>query len=694
MRRLVALTSALALLTGCAAGSVAAPPPTLTVVLADDWESAPTVRQVVRDFEREHGVRVQVQAAPFSQIPDLVRNAHDLGDPFDLAHWHAFAAAADGLAEPLDDRWRDAGLQPSDYLPGAVDDVTWEGTRYGVPLDVNALVLLANSNALRASGLAPEDLADADRFLDAARTIRATEGVEHAITVSSSTWIAYGWIRAFGGDLLARDAAGTVTFTFDDPRVVAAVELLGALASEGVGTPPFAPDLSLDAIQSLTAGSVALHATGSWDLPLTRRVPDPSIGDDLLVLPLPRGEGDTGTVLGGSSLFVPRGAELPDLAFAFALALTAADVGRTLAADEGRLPARVAVYDDPLFREQPDLAAFVAELPEADVMPLIAYPELSAAFSATLERVLKGQQDASERARRAAGPGGADRPVTSAGRSWLARSLVLKLFGAFVAVLGVGQPRHAPGLESTLTRSEIEDRDPGAHRRAGAGLPQPAPRRGGRHRPEPVGVRAAGHRSHRQRPGAAGHHQPRPPGGTLQPRRGVRSRHRAAAAGAAAARAGVSAAGHRPGPGGGPDLPARPATGGPARGHRRRPSGWGWSTRCRSPTERSTSVLVVGQRARRAVRARRSRPRRCRRRRAGRRRARGRLDASRASGRRRSRRRRCDGAGRAPIRPTGTDWSSTCRSRPTTRGGRPATSDCSSTTRWRRSMRGCAGTGR
>ncbi|MEX1164059.1 MAG: extracellular solute-binding protein [Nitriliruptor sp.] len=391
---MVALTSAFALLTGCASGTAAAPRPALSVVLADDWETAPTVRQVVRDFERDHEVRVQVQAAPFSQIPDLVRNASDLGDPFDLAHWHAFAAAADGLAEPLDERWRVAGLRAADYLPGAVDDVTWEGVRYGVPLDVNALVLLASADALRSSGLAPGDLADAERFLEVARTLRDADGVEHAITVSASSWTAYGWIRAFGGDVLVRDPAGGVSFTFDDPRTIAAVELLGALATEGIGTPPFAPDLSLDAIQSLTTGSVALHATGSWDLPVTRRARDSTVGDDLLVLPLPRGEGDTGTVLGGSSLFVPRDAEQPDLAFAFALALTDATVARTLAEEEGRLPARVEVYDDPLFRDQPDLAAFVAQLPDADVMPLIAYPELAAAFSATLERVLKGQQDA------------------------------------------------------------------------------------------------------------------------------------------------------------------------------------------------------------------------------------------------------------------------------------------------------------
>jgi multiple sugar transport system substrate-binding protein len=396
VRRTLSLLIGGALLASCSGGTSAAPRPTLDVVLADDWETAPIVRQVVRDFEREHDVRVQVQATPFSQIPDLVRNATDLGDPFDLAHWHAFAAAADGLAEPLDAEWEAAGMAVDDYLPGAVDDVTWDGRLYGVPLDVNALVLLVNGTSLRDAGLGPDDLADADGFLDAARRIQEQAEVDHAITVTASSWTAYGWIRAFGGELMTRGDDGTVVFTFDAPRTVAAIDLLGTLATEGVATPPFAPDLSLDSVQAFTNGAVAMHASGSWDLPLARRARDSAVADDVLVLPMPRGEGDTGTVLGGSSLFVPRGAEHADLAFAFARALTATDVGIALAREEGRLPARVEAYADPAFRDEPEMAAFVEELPEADVMPLIAYPDLAAAFGAAVERVLKGQQSAAE----------------------------------------------------------------------------------------------------------------------------------------------------------------------------------------------------------------------------------------------------------------------------------------------------------
>lgn len=396
MRRGVVALLLAALLAGCGAAQATSRPATLDVVMADDWASAPVVREVVRSFERDHDVRVQIQAAPFSQIPDLVRNAIDLGEPFDLAHWHAFAAAADGIAEPVDDLWDREGLRASAYLPGAVEDVTWGGRRYGVPLDVNALVLLVNRAVLEGAGFGADDLATVEGFEATAAALVAAGEVQHAMTLSASSWSAYGWIRAFGGALVEVGADGEPTFRFDDERTVAAIDMLGRFATDGTGTPPFAPDLALDSVHALIEGSVAMHASGSWDLPVKRGARVAEGSDDLVVLPLPRGGDAPGTVLGGSSLFVPRGASERDLAFAFALALTEREPGLRLAEEEGRLPARVELYDDPSFDRSPEMVAFVDALPDASVMPLIAFPELAGSFGAALERVLKGQQTAED----------------------------------------------------------------------------------------------------------------------------------------------------------------------------------------------------------------------------------------------------------------------------------------------------------
>jgi multiple sugar transport system substrate-binding protein len=390
VRRPLVLVVVAAVLAACTGTPTAREPVTLRVVLADDWASAPIVGEVIDQFERadrDVEVQVQVQSAPFSQIPDLVRSGVELGQPHDLVHWHAFAAAAAGLAQPLDHLWDEAGLTDDEYVPGALEDVTWEGHRYGVPLDVNALVLMVNEASFEQAGLELDDVATLEGFEQAAEQVVEGEGADYAITVSASSWAAYGWIVANGGQLLTRDADGEVTFTLDHPANVAALELLADLVATGRAPAPFAPNLALEAIESFADGSTAMHASGSWDLPIAQRAAQEGAAlDDIRILPLPQADPTRPrTVLGGSSLSVPPGAPHRELAFELMLALTEDDVALRLAVQEGRLPARQRVYEDPVFASSPDLAGFVALLPTAEVMPLVAYPQVAAAFREALE---------------------------------------------------------------------------------------------------------------------------------------------------------------------------------------------------------------------------------------------------------------------------------------------------------------------
>jgi multiple sugar transport system substrate-binding protein len=394
VRRLLVLAAILGLAAACAAAPASPEPVVLRVVIADDWAGAPVVSDVIEAFEEEHdGVRIQLQDSPFSQIPDVVRSAIELEQPHDVAHWHAFAAAAADLAEPLDDLWEEYGLTAGEYLPGALQGVEWLGDRYGVPLDTNALVLMANADRLEEAGIDPAQLATIDGFRAASREVVDDSASDYAVSVSASSWAAYGWIVAHGGSLVNVDATGEPRFSFEDPATVAALELLVELVDDGMAPPPFAPDLALEAVESFSDGTTAMHTSGSWDLPITRRAVGAELAvDDLLVLPLPQADpAAPRTVLGGSSLFVPKDAPHRELAFEFMLALTEDEVALRLAAEEGRLPARARVLDAPLFDVSEDLAAFKEQLDTAEVMPLIAYPEVSSAFREALEDSLSGR---------------------------------------------------------------------------------------------------------------------------------------------------------------------------------------------------------------------------------------------------------------------------------------------------------------
>ncbi len=396
MRNVLSAAAVLVLMVACGSPPTAAEPVVLRVVMADDWATAPALGAVIDAFEADHpGLRVELQGSPFSRVPELVQAARDLDQPYDLAHWHAFAAANAGLAQPVDGLWDDAGLTDAEYLDGAIEGVMWDGQHYGVPLDVNALVLLVNRTVTDAAGVDTDRLRTIAGFRAAADELVDSGVVDHAIPVTASSWSTYGWIVAHGGELVELDPeSGQPTFRFDDPGTVAAVGLLRDLVDNDLAPPPFAPDLALDAVQSFAQGRVAMYATGSWDLPVTRRAVNGAAEFDgnIAILPLPqRDPSRPRTVLGGSSLFIPVDAEQPELAFELALRLTEDDTALRLAAEEGRLPARARVYEAELFRSSPQVAAFVDQLPHAEVMPLIAWPELADAFREALEAVLSGR---------------------------------------------------------------------------------------------------------------------------------------------------------------------------------------------------------------------------------------------------------------------------------------------------------------
>lgn len=210
-----------ALVALAAAGCTATNPPTVTtlrVTLTDDWVTPP-VLDAVRDFEATHPhVRVVVDKAPIKGMLDMVKGSPS---PPDVVQSHAFSAAAQGLAQPLDDLW-DKSLKPEEFFQGALDDVTLNGHRYGVPLDTNALVLLYNADQFRAAGVPlPTGPMTFDQVAAAAQALTTPDGSQRAMALGTSTWQTFGWVSANGGEYVDVGADGRPQFLFDSPQVVA-----------------------------------------------------------------------------------------------------------------------------------------------------------------------------------------------------------------------------------------------------------------------------------------------------------------------------------------------------------------------------------------------------------------------------------------------------------------------------------------
>ena len=387
---LAVLLLLLGAVTACSSGGDTGTRTVLRVLMTDDWVTPPFMA-AVRDFERRHPkVRVDVDKGPISDMLDAVAAARSTGDVPDVVQAHAFSAAAQGLAKPVDDLW-ERHLVDHEFLPGALDDVTWEGRRYGVPLDTNALFLLYDADAFAAAGVAePRGRMTFAEFEEAARSL--TSGGRRALAIPSSTWWTYGWIRAGGGDLLRADGDG-VRLTFDDPGTVAALDFLARLVREGLAFAPSAVDSHSDnALGLFRSGSASTLASGSWDLTTVRRAPDGARFRTTL-LPAGPGPGVPGSVMGGSSLFVPEGSPRRALAFDFMAHLISDEYALRLLTEEGRLPVRHRLYDDPYF-DQPELAAVTEQLRTATPMKLTAFPEVHDLFENAVNRVLRNDEPA------------------------------------------------------------------------------------------------------------------------------------------------------------------------------------------------------------------------------------------------------------------------------------------------------------
>jgi ABC-type glycerol-3-phosphate transport system substrate-binding protein len=366
-------------------------PTKIKVLMTDDWGSRPAFLAAVREFEARYEAVVDVQQLPISKMSEAVHAQVDAGDPADLVQWHAYAAGAQGVAEPVDDLWRKAGMKTAEFFPGAVADVEWGDHLYGIPLDINALVLFYRPESFAAAGLEPPGdqttFADLERYGDA---LAVAEGSKRVIALANSYWAAYGWVKANGGELVTLEE-GRPRFTLDSPPVVETLEFLSRMVKQGKAYAPQGATSSADALAQFRSGSAVMHASGSWDLAeLDRETVEIAYG----AAPMPRGmTGRTrGSVTGGSSLFVPRGARNRSLAFELARTITADRHALRLAKEERRLPVRPRVYEDPFF-DDPILEVVLKQLETAFPLLIEAFPEAAAAWDVAFNDVLRGGTD-------------------------------------------------------------------------------------------------------------------------------------------------------------------------------------------------------------------------------------------------------------------------------------------------------------
>ncbi len=357
--------------------AIASAPITLEVWLAADYINTPPIQALIHDFQAAYpNITIKTKDdILWENMRKEVEFAITQGEPPDVAHNHAFAMGAQGLAEQVDDLWHVWNAE-QDFMPGAMEDVLWKEHYYGVPLDINALFTIYNKRLFREADLPPLSATwTFDDLSVIAPRLTKPDGSQYALALSASGWTITGLINAAGGDLLT-ERNGRVTATLDDPHVRSILQLYHtmSLKDQHATLPPPIERQTDHPVALFQNGKVAMFFSGPWDLARLRQEA-PNMMDDVGTAPLPRGRSPMagGSVQGGGSLFIPRGARNREAAFEFMKWAVSDPYAKRMAVELGRYPVRTELYEDPALQSDPLLRPFYDQLKRARPYKLEAY---------------------------------------------------------------------------------------------------------------------------------------------------------------------------------------------------------------------------------------------------------------------------------------------------------------------------------
>ena len=376
--------------------AIASAPITLNIWLDLDFvANDPLFREMASDFERAYpNVDVNIRAFARETIPGKVRAALQVGDPPDLVQGHVFAMAAQGYAEPLDDLWIEWGAEDQ-FLPESIDEVMWNGVKYGVPLDIYTLVLIYNKAHFEEANLPYPDAGYTWlQFAEDAATLTREDGSRYGLGFTVEPWYVFAWLAEVGGNVMVGDPFIGYRFTLDDPNNIEGLRFLTSMARNGYGPLPTSRPRDYEDPRKLFLNDqISMFFGTPWDIHhIQSQSPDFPLG--VTELPeTPAGAG-AASALGSTALYVPRGARNRQIAFEFMKWATSDRYALPMARRLGHYPARAWLQTTPHFAGNPLLKPFLMQLDAARPYRLDAFPEVERAFADAIKAAFYGADPA------------------------------------------------------------------------------------------------------------------------------------------------------------------------------------------------------------------------------------------------------------------------------------------------------------
>lgn len=375
----------------------------------------PALAELITMFEEEHPhIRIRSQYVPGGDaiIQRLITAIQSRRAP-DIAWIHSdymqHMVEADAIYKMSTFIDEDDDVTPddiADIYPPLIQEASWRGTLYSMPMEATNLGLVYNVRLFREAGLDPdrppqtwEELAEYAKKMTIDKTgngVNDQIGFFVPILPSSgplSSWMVWQWFPFLwqaGGYIIDEEQTRVM---FNEEPGVQALTLWKELY-DAMNLRRFSSDYEA----TFASGQTAMILDGPWSLPRHRN----QRNLEWRVAPLPAGPQKKATVVGGEYLTIFKQSDVPDAAWEFVKWIIRPEVQAHWSMKSGYLPIRRSVLEIDEYMEflseHPGLKEYVMQLEFGQSPRPIDFHgyEISRILAEALERATLGRMDPRE----------------------------------------------------------------------------------------------------------------------------------------------------------------------------------------------------------------------------------------------------------------------------------------------------------
>ena len=333
------------------------------------------VAQMIPEFERRTGIRVDVQQIPWTAAHEKLLTAYVGDAPPDVAQvgntWIPEFEAIDAVDDLSARVAASRSIDRRDFFEGIWATNVVRGKTYGIPWYVDTRVLFYRTDLLAAAGFP-----NAPRTWSEWRTAmaRLKEKGHYGILLPTDEWPQPVILGMQSGAPLIDDNGRAA---FSDPRFLRGFDYYVGLFRDGYA-PLYSRTQVANRYLQFAQGDFAMMITGPWEVAEFRqRIPQEHQDDwSTAALPAPDGAPWPGVSLaGGASLVVFRASQKKDAAWKLIEYLSETEQQIRFFELMRNLPARKSAWNAPALREDVHLRAFRQQLENVRPLPMVPEAE-------------------------------------------------------------------------------------------------------------------------------------------------------------------------------------------------------------------------------------------------------------------------------------------------------------------------------